>query len=455
MKDIILKLCVYSMPVLCAAALSGCSGTAATFGKEKVQIGIGDWVRDNPVLTENKEVFEKEHSDTEIVPYTYVFSLKTFYDMAENKKLPDLCRVPFTEMNKVIERGYAADMSEELDKADWSMYMNPELKEIVSDSEGHIYGVPYEVYAQGLYINKDLFRQAGLTDEQGNILYPKTLDEMAQYAAQVHERTGKAGFAIPTLDNCGGWHFLNIAWNFGTEFIEKQGDGSYRAVFDTDETAAALQYVKDLKWKYNALPDISDINLEKLRELFVTGEAAMMISAPQSFNPEKYGMLKDDIMLVGVPAGPGGSFAQMGGTAYIAVNDSTPKQIERMLDWIGFVGRGPYMDEYQYTHLENEMKKRRDEGTTIIYRNQLELWLNEEVNRKKQEIREKYCNVDPRDYDEYYKFSGIQIRPEPEVHCQDLYSVLDKCIMQVITDKNADVKALIKNANEEFQSKYL
>ena len=101
------------------------------------------------------------------------------------------------------------------------------------------------------------------------------------------------------------------------------------------------------------------------------------------------------------------------------------------------------------------MKNRRDEGTTIIYRNVLELWLNEEVNRKKQEIREKYCNVDPRDYDEYYKFSGIQIRPEPEVHCQDLYSVLDKCIMQVITDKNADVKALIKNANEEFQSKYL
>ena len=333
--------------------------------------------------------------------------------------------------------------------------MNPELRALLSDDAGQLYGIPYEVYAQGLCVNKELFRQAGLVDEQGNIIYPETLTEMAEFAQIIKERTGKAGFVMPTQENNGGWHFLNIAWNFGAEFIEEKDDGSYKAVFDTPETVEALQYIKDLKWKYNALPRRENLNNEAIYQLFSIGEAAMMLSPPTSYAFEKYGISKDDIMIVGVPKGAEEAYSQMGGTAYLISADSSPEQVEAIVKWIEFIGKGPEINDKQLEIIEEKYQKTRDSGGSVLPRETFSIWLDEAANAKRQEIREKYCNVDAKDYENYYRFSGIQIRPEEEVHCQDLYSVLDKCVYAVITDENADPAALIKSACEEFQTNYL
>ncbi len=33
-------------------------------------------------------------------------------------------------------------------------------------------------------------------------------------AKVIREKTGKAGYALPTINNQGGWHFMNIAWSW-------------------------------------------------------------------------------------------------------------------------------------------------------------------------------------------------------------------------------------------------
>lgn len=39
------------------------------------------------------------------------------------------------------------------------------------------------------------------------------------------------------------------------DFCKQRDDGSWEATFDTQEAKDALQYIKDLKWKHDALMD--------------------------------------------------------------------------------------------------------------------------------------------------------------------------------------------------------
>ena len=77
----------------------------------------------------------------------------------------------------------------------------------------------------------------------------KTFEELIQTAKTIKEKTGQAGFAIPTSGTEGGWIFANLAWNFGVKFMDKV-DGKWKATFNTPEAVEAFQYLSDLKWKY-------------------------------------------------------------------------------------------------------------------------------------------------------------------------------------------------------------
>ena len=49
--------------------------------------------------------------------------------------------------------------------------------------------------------------------------------------------------------------------DFGVEFEEKQSDGSYKAVFDTPQFKNAIEYIRDLRWKYDVLPEETIIDV--------------------------------------------------------------------------------------------------------------------------------------------------------------------------------------------------
>ena len=102
-------------------------------------------------------------------------------------------------------------------------------------------------------INAEVFADAGLVDEDGIPLYPKTWEELAEVAQTIKDETGSAGLCLLAQDNAGGWHFSNIAWCFGAELEEQDADGKWMANLNSPEAVAAMQYVKDLKWKYDVL----------------------------------------------------------------------------------------------------------------------------------------------------------------------------------------------------------
>ena len=74
--------------------------------------------------------------------------------------------------------------------------------------------------------------------------------------------------------------------------MKKGDDGKWKATFNSPEAAAALQYIKDLKWKYDVLPTNTLIDGEEYSKLFATGNAAMQIAAGDV--PRKGNFLRND-----------------------------------------------------------------------------------------------------------------------------------------------------------------
>lgn len=46
-------------------------------------------------------------------------------------------------------------------------------------------------------------------------------------------------------------------------------------------------------------------------------------------------------------------------------------------------------------------------------------------------------------------------RPEPPIATQEMYAALDKAILAVLEDKNADPQTVLTQAAKDFQAQYL
>ena len=76
-------------------------------------------------------------------------------------------------------------------------------------------------------------------------------------------------------------------------------------------------------------------------------------------------------------------------------------------------------------------------------------YLNEQID--------KYANSNPNHVKLYNDFvnSDVEIQAEEPICAQELYGILDSCIQEVLTNKDADCAALLEKANSDFQKDYL
>ena len=58
-------------------------------------------------------------------------------------------------------------------------------------------------------------------------------------------------------------------------------------------------------------------------------------------------------------------------------------------------------------------------------------------------------------YNDFVANCPAEVQPEEPVCCQELYGILDSCIQEVLTNKDADCSKIIKNAASDFQKNYL
>ena len=285
----------------------------------------------------------------------------TFMPLVESGNCPTIFETWFTEPQKLIKAGAVADITDELEARGWLDKMNPSVKALLSDENGRVYGVPRDGYALGLMLNVEVFEEAGLVDENGYPIYPKTWDELAETAKTIKDKTGSAGICLLAKDNAGGWHFSNIAWAFGATLCTDNGDGTFTAHLDSDEAIAAMEYVKSLKWDYDVLT--ADPTNEDWGTGFTelgTGAAAMYIAANDAVNQptQVNGLPEDKLAMCPIPEGPGGQYSLYGGTPYMFSKDATEDEINAALDYLEIMGKAPVVTDASIAGLEADAKNR-------------------------------------------------------------------------------------------------
>lgn len=424
---------------------------------EKATVKLGIWPEDTLAGDiAMHQGFVKEmaaaYPDVTIVPAYYKYATDTFVSLAESGQLPTIFESWFTEPQKLIQGKFVKDVTAEVKALGWDKKMNKAVLELMSKN-GKIYGVPRDAYALGLMLNVELFKQAGLVDKSGLPLYPKTWDELAKAAKTIKDKTGAAGFCLLAKDNAGGWHFTNIAWGFGAKF-EVQKGGKWVAQLNSPEVVAAMQYVKDLKWKYDVLtadPTNEDWGTG-FRELG-TGAAAMYIAAQDAVNQptQVNGLDVKSLSLVPVPAGSKGQYSLMGGTPYMFASNASSAQVTASLRYLEIMGRAPVVTEKTLAGLKADAQNRKNSGIPVIPT--FPAWTDPAFLKAQQDAVDAYRNVDMRLYNDYYAAVAKKdnLRSEEPYAAQDLYAELTKVLQAVVTDKNANVKALLDTAQKNFQ----
>ncbi len=425
---------------------------------KKITVKLGIWPEDSlPDDIKMHEgfvkTFNKTHPNVTIQPAYYKYATDTFVSLAESGKLPTVFETWYTEPQKLINGDFVTDITDELKAQGWPVdSINPLVKDLLSKG-GKIYGIPRDGYALGLMLNVDLFKQAGLVNADGTPQYPKTWDELAKTAQTIKQKTGQAGFCLLGKDNAAGWHFSNIAWGFGATFVTSE-NGKYAAHLNTPEAVQAMQYVKDLKWKYDCLTP--DPTKEDWASGFVnlgTGTAAMYIAANDAVNQptQVNGLPIEDLSLVPVPAGPKGQYSLAGGTPYMFAKNASSDEIKAALDYIEVMGKAPKATQATLDGIQADCKNKKSAGVPVIPR--FPAWTDQTMLDAENKIIKQYSNVNMKLYENYYTAINTKgnLRLEEPGDAQSLYAELTKVIQAVITDKNADVQKLMDTAQSNYQ----
>lgn len=451
-------LCVALAAALATTMLAGCSAKSEE-GKDskKVQLSLGMWPAEE--LAKDIKMFEgytktmgELHPEVEVIPAHYTYATDTFVSLASSGNCPTIFESWYTEPQKLIRQGLAADITDELQERGWIDNMSESIRELLSDGEGRVYGLPRDAYVLGIMCNVELFEQAGLVDEEGIPIFPKTMEELAQTAKKIKDKTGAAGLCLLAKDNSGGWHFSNIAWNFGAQLCVANEDGTYTSNLDSPEAIEAMKFVYDLKWKYDVLTaDPTAENWDTGFQQLGTGGAAMYIAGNDAVNQptQVYGLAAEKLAMCAMPAGPNGDqYSLTGGTPYILSKDATSDEINAALDFLEIMGKSPVANESAIAGMKADAANRQTNGVPVI--KNFPCWVNQDYIDAQLEVVEEYRNVDEKLYASYFDES-TNIKSEEPGDAQEMYAQLTNVLQAVVTDKKCDIEGLMKQADENYQ----
>ena len=291
----------------------------------------GELVGDAPdvkVAREIREEFDRTHPHIKVIRRSAPSGeeRRNFATAMAGGTGPDLADIPGVDTRTYIEEGFTADITEFLEE--WgeldNIYPNM-LEPVVKD--GRYYGIPREYYMMLLAYRTDLYREVGLDPQKP----PKNWEELAQYAQQLTDKSqNRYGFGLMGMDYC-AWHFMDYVWQAGGDFMRIDPETKKMiAIFHEEPGVAALQFYKDLRWKYdviqnNVLQDINDLVND-----FVTGRSAMYKFYAQDMSKLiKMGLTTEQIGLAPLPAGPANiHVSQMAPRVYI-INPTISKEKQR------------------------------------------------------------------------------------------------------------------------------
>ncbi len=114
--------------------------------------------------------------------------------------VPDVSVMHESVLGDFVARGLVEPLDDEFKKAGIDPNQFTEHGRNGVTVGGKIYALPYDTHAWLWHMNANLFKKAGLVNDDGSIKLPTSADELLAQAKQFKEATGKPYFAWPTVN---------------------------------------------------------------------------------------------------------------------------------------------------------------------------------------------------------------------------------------------------------------
>ncbi|MFK4114538.1 extracellular solute-binding protein [Microbacterium sp. NPDC006705] len=434
---------------LSVAALAGCSSDASAPADGTVTIEIGDRPtadrpEDRAYFDERVAAFEKANPDIDLQPVETGYDASTFQALAAGGSLPDVMSVPLTEPQGLIKRNQAADITDALESEGLLDALNPTILALTKNSEDRVFAIPTNAYSFGLVYNRDLFAQAGLDPENP----PKTWDEVREAAKKISDATDAAGFSVLTTANTGGWQFTGMTYSFGGT-VENE-DGS-KATFDDTPSTDALDLLQTMRWEDGTLPENTLYDVQSQGQDFAAGKIGMILGASDSYYNvvQNLKLPAEQFGIGGMPQSSGTQGTLSGGTVQVVNPNASDAEKAAAVKWVEFFYLQRFLDEdtaVDDARASNEAGSVTGlPGLPVVNADQYSeyfTWIAD------------YINVPSENFAPYLEASAdIPIVPEPVNNAQEVYGALDTVVQTVLTDKGADIPALLSTAQSDVQSR--
>lgn len=352
-----------------------------------------------------------------------------------------------TEAKFLIERGWAADITDLWNEYAFKDQINPTLQnQFVVD--GKVYGIAQKGYVTSTVVNKKILEAKGVAIPS----YDWTWDDMLNAAKAVADPgKGVSGIAPMGKGNEAGWNWTNFLFEAGGDIITV-ADGKVTAAFNSDAGAKALDFYNKLRWEANAIPQDWALGWGDAVGAFAQGRTAMVIAGAegpieQALN--QGGMKPEDVLTFPMPAmEKGGKHYGVLGGDYLVINpNATEEEREMAFRYITF----DYFSDDWLTSIDKDIQARKAEGKYFIPPQMNYFSVDSEYGRKVQEIFDKYDNV--------YKYdpastSLLDGKPEAQYNTQEYYGEMTNVIQEVFSKQGVDFKAKLDAAAKMMQEKY-
>ncbi|GGM40156.1 ABC transporter substrate-binding protein [Microbacterium saperdae] len=434
-------------------ALAGCSAggdEGAADGKTELRVATfppGADAAAYEAFAAQEKQFEKEYPDIDIIGVEYEWEGPTFAVQLAGGSLPDVFTVPFTDSKTLLENGQLMDVTDAIDKLGYTDKFNPIILDGVTGADGKIYGFPRQAYAAALHYNRDLFEQAGLDPDNP----PQTWEEIREAAKAIHDATGKTGYAQMAINNTGGWQLTSQTVARGGRTQTDNGDGTAESTIDNDATKAALQFLHDVKWEDGSFGSKVDLDWGTINQEFAAGNVGMYTSGSDIYTAlvRDFGM---DSSIYGMTVVPmeGDDPGTLGGGDIAVISPTVDEKTKAAaVTWIDWYYMQKLMDkDAAVLDAKTLNESGQAVGTPLLP------VLSRELYDESQEWIADYINVP---VDQMAPFSDRiwDQTPvgEPKVKTQEVYALLDTVVQKVLTDQNADIDALLAQAQTDAQSK--
>ncbi|QUQ63967.1 ABC transporter substrate-binding protein [Kutzneria sp. CA-103260] len=430
-----------------AVALAGCAGGATSSdGRTTLTVSIDPGLDKGAVaaFTTRVKQFEAANPGIDVRTQEFKWDATTFTAKLAGGTLPDVFTLPFTDGRGLIQRRQIADISGLARALPYFAKFSPQIAKAGEAADGGMWAVPISAYGQALHYNRTLFAQAGLNPDDP----PSTWDQVRADARQIAQRTGQAGYAEMTTDNTGGWILTTLDYALGGR-TEQLGEHA-KSTLDTKPMADALRMIQSMRWNDNSMGSDFLYDWNGINQDFAAGRIGMYVSgganygslrAQNAIKPEDYGV-------TALPLDGGGA-GVLGGGTLAAVSAAADDQVRAAaVKWIDF-----YYLRKQTDHdaAVADAKTTADSGE-VVGAPELPVFDKAQYDQRMSWIAP-YVNVPVKQLAPYTdKMFDQPLVPEPTKSTQQVYALLDTVVQKVLTDRNADINALLADAQQQAQT---